>query len=68
MAIQILAPSFDGLVQVNNDGSVTFIKNDLSKTEVLPSVQTKRRWPELAVQIDQALAKSSGARSNEDMT
>jgi hypothetical protein len=57
MAIQIVGENLGGTLQMNDDGELTFTRDNLSKAEVMTVEQAVRRWPYLEGEILSALKR-----------
>jgi hypothetical protein len=57
MPIPIDSTGLGGTLQVNDDGSLTFTKDDHLKEEEMTVEQAVRRWPQLETAIFAALKR-----------
>ncbi len=60
MAIQIESANLGGTLEMDDDGSLTFTRDDLSKAEVMTVEQAVARWPHLEERILAALKRLPG--------
>lgn len=55
MAVQIDGANIGGTLEMNEDGSLTFTKDDRLKAEVMTVEQAVEKWPHLEARILAAL-------------
>lgn len=60
MAVRIDAANLGGSLEMDEDGSLIFTKDDLSKAEVMNVEQAIQRWPVLEERILVALKQLPG--------
>jgi hypothetical protein len=60
MAVQIDGGNIGGILEMNEDGSLTFTREDHSKADVMSVEQAIGKWPHLEQSILAALKRLPG--------